>query len=125
MNLFGFLFVRSDIRLNPSERTLNHESIHTAQMKELLYIGFYIIYIIEYILKQLYVWTGKLYNNLPLSDVFSKESQKEAYYAVSFEREAHLYDDDLEYLNKRKSYEWIKMICPRLTEFVKRFLNRK
>ena len=43
INLFGVLFVRGNARI--SERTLRHEAIHTAQMKEMLYIGFlYLVY---------------------------------------------------------------------------------
>ena len=39
INLFGILFVRGDSKIN--EKTINHESIHTAQMKELWYMGFW------------------------------------------------------------------------------------
>ena len=38
MNLFGLCFVRKGMKM--SEKDINHESIHTAQMKELLYIPF-------------------------------------------------------------------------------------
>ena len=46
INLFGILFTKSDL----SETEINHEAIHTAQMKEMLYIFFYIWYAIEYII---------------------------------------------------------------------------
>lgn len=43
INLFGVLFVRGTYR-DLSATVLNHEKIHTAQMKELWYIPFYVIY---------------------------------------------------------------------------------
>ena len=40
INLFGILFVRGDSYISP--QVINHEKIHTAQMRELLYIPFYL-----------------------------------------------------------------------------------
>lgn len=74
INLFGFLFTRSKLK----ERDINHEAIHTAQMKELLYIPFYIIYGIEAIFKK--------YKN------------------ISFEKEAYSNQENFEYLKNRKHY---------------------
>ncbi len=39
INLFGIVFYKGKAL---SEKTLNHEAIHTRQMKELCYIGFYL-----------------------------------------------------------------------------------
>ena len=36
VNLFGILFVRDDAVIGSVD--INHESIHTAQMKEMLYV---------------------------------------------------------------------------------------
>lgn len=50
MNLLGVLFVRREAaELTPE--TLNHEKIHSAQMREMLYIPFYIWYLLEWILR--------------------------------------------------------------------------
>lgn len=38
INLFGIIFVRKNA--NISEKTLRHKAIHSAQIKELLVIGF-------------------------------------------------------------------------------------
>lgn len=38
INLFGILFVRKGIKI--SEEMINHEAIHTSQMKEMLYVFF-------------------------------------------------------------------------------------
>lgn len=71
--------------------TVNHESIHFQQALELLVIPFYILYVLEWVLK------------LP-------KYGAEAYYNISFEREAYSNDTDYSYLEKRKRYNWIKLI---------------
>ena len=43
INLFGIIFVRKGRAFAPVD--LNHERIHTRQMRELLYVPFYLIYI--------------------------------------------------------------------------------
>lgn len=90
INLFGILFVRKDSKI--TDRLLNHEAIHTAQMKELGYIPFYILYLIEWFIKLI---INKLDNN-------------KAYKSISFEREAYNNQNNLEYLKNRKNYEWLR-----------------
>lgn len=55
INLFGILFVRGNATI--SQEVINHESIHTAQMKEMLYIPFYLWYCIEYVYRMF--WYAK------------------------------------------------------------------
>lgn len=50
INLFGVIFARKKYR-PLSETTVNHEAIHTEQMKELLYVGFYLCYLVEWIVR--------------------------------------------------------------------------
>lgn len=88
INLFGLLFVRKGAVM--SEKDINHESIHTAQMKEMLYIFFYIWYIIEWVIR-----------------LFKKGN---AYRNISFEQEAYSNENNLEYLKDRKHYAWFKYI---------------
>ena len=88
MNLFGILFVRGDAKVD--DVTINHESIHTAQMKELLYVFFYLWYVIEWLVR-----------------LFMKGN---AYRNICFEREAYGHQKDLCYLEKRKHYCWFKLI---------------
>lgn len=89
INLFGILFVRKECEL--SQRDINHESIHTAQMKEMWYIGFYIWYLIEWLYKLITI--------------------KNAYRNISFEREAYSNQNDMYYLNaKRKKFAWVKYL---------------
>lgn len=90
INLFGVIFAREEYK-PLGKRTLNHEAIHTAQMKELLYVGFYLWYVVE--------WLVKLF-------IYGKE----AYRNVSFEREAYQYAGYEGYLSIRKRYRWIQLI---------------
>lgn len=46
INLFGLCFVRKGMKM--SDKDINHEKIHTAQMKELLYLPFYLLYFGEW-----------------------------------------------------------------------------
>lgn len=85
MNLFGILFVRGKAVID--EKTLNHEKIHSAQIKELLYIFFYMWYVIEWLIR------------LPKGN---------AYRNISFECEAYENDDDLNYLKNRKRFAFLK-----------------
>ena len=85
INLFGILFARKGCVLD--EKTLNHERIHTAQMKEMLYIGFYLWYLVEWIVK----WY---------------RYGKDSYRNLSFEKEAYDNDDYLEYLSTRDAFAW-------------------
>ena len=72
------------------ERDYNHEAIHTKQMKELLYVPFYILYILE--------WLYRL-------------TQKgNAYKNVSFEKEAYNNENDMDYIDKREHFSWIEYI---------------
>lgn len=82
INLFGFIFVRDDVYI--TNRMLNHEDIHTAQMKELGYLLFYIIYVSEWIVR-----------------LFRKGN---AYRNISFEREAYENETNLNYLAKRRRF---------------------
>lgn len=47
INLFGVLFVKRDMSV--TDRVLNHERIHTKQMRELGYVGFYLLYVAEWL----------------------------------------------------------------------------
>ena len=85
MNLFGVLFVRGNARIDGI--TLNHEKIHTAQIKEMLYVFFYVWYVIEWLIR------------LPKGN---------AYRNISFEREAYANDKDPNYLITRKRSAFLK-----------------
>lgn len=90
INLFGTYFIRDEYKgENIPESTLNHEAIHTVQMKEMGYIFFYIWYFIEWLIR------------LIINGVY-------AYYKLSFEQEAYNNEDNYDYLKNRKPYNWFK-----------------
>lgn len=90
INLFGTYFIRKEYEgYGIPQSTLNHEAIHTAQMKEMGYIFFYIWYFIE--------WLIRLVIN-----------GMHAYRMLSFEQEAYDNEKNLDYLNNRKRYSWFK-----------------
>lgn len=89
INLFGFIFVRKGKTMRDVD--LNHEAIHTAQMKEMLYIFYYLWYVIE--------WFVRLF--------FNKFQAHKAYRAISFEREAYSNQSYLIYLDERVSFSWL------------------
>lgn len=92
MNIFGLIFARKGTHI--TSRDLNHEYIHTVQMRELLYIGFYIWYIIEYLIRLI------IYLN-----------PKKAYRMISFEQEAYEYENVDDYVKAfRIPYRWFKYI---------------
>lgn len=92
INLFGLIFARKEFK-PLSERTLNHEAIHTAQIKELLFVFFYLWYGIEWIVR-----------------LFQYQDRKKAYLNISFEREAYSNQKDMGYLKVRKKYEFRKYL---------------
>ena len=92
INVFGILFTKHKKGIL-TNRVVNHELIHTAQMKELGYIGFYLWYFIEYLLIRLF-----------------HKKQGDAYADVSFEEEAYANDRNITYLKNRKHYSWFKYL---------------
>lgn len=96
INLFGVFFVRQEKNAPKpklSETDINHESIHTEQIKELGYIFFYILYLLEWIVK-----------------LFIPYYNSNAYRNISFEREAYLNANNKDYIKTRNRYSWIKYI---------------
>lgn len=84
INLLGVLFVHHGVYL--SNELINHERIHTAQQRELLFVFFYIIYIMEWLVR------------LPM--------RGNAYRNISFEREAYSNQRNFRYLESRPLFAW-------------------
>lgn len=85
--LFGFVF-----SIRPLDRKeLNHELIHAAQQRELLYLPFFFWYGLEWLLLFLKYRDGM-----------------EAYQHIRFEQEAYKHQDDLSYLDTRKHYQFLR-----------------
>lgn len=88
INLFGVLFVRKCLKMRDVD--FNHEAIHTKQMKEMLYVFFYLWYVIEWIVR-----------------LFKRGN---AYRNISFEREAYSNQCYLKYNKERKRFAWLEYL---------------
>ena len=87
ITLWPFIFI--DKKSEESPVLLNHERIHIRQQLETLIIGFYLIYIIQF-----------LYYRI-------SNSRYKAYRKICFEREAYNNEENLEYLQSRPLYAWL------------------
>jgi hypothetical protein len=89
INLFGIIFARREFKpLSP--QTVNHERIHTQQMIETLFVGFYLIYTVNFI-----------------ALLLVKRNWMEAYRNIAFEKEAHYFQYHDNYLGNRKRFYWM------------------
>ena len=84
INLLGVLFVHPGVYL--SHEMMNHERIHSAQQREMLFVFFYLAYLMEWLVR------------LPM--------RGNAYRNISFEREAYANQRNLHYLEERRYYAW-------------------
>lgn len=91
MNVFGVLLVRENCRITYT--LLNHEGIHNEQMKELAYIGFYVLYVVEWIIL-----------------LFVYFDWNKAYRNISFEKEAYANECNINYTKERSHYENFRMV---------------
>ncbi len=92
MSLWPFIIVKNK-RLKEDIFFLNHERIHLRQQVEFLVLPFYIWYMVEFCVR----WIQ--YRNRRL-----------AYRNISFEREAYRNEKDLQYLNRRPFWNYLKFI---------------
>ena len=100
INICGIIFTKRK-NLIMSAETKNHELIHTLQGKYLLWIFFYLIYVIEWILK------------IPISMFCNRGKYgvlRYAYRSVSFEQVAYYNEKNFDYLKTANPYEWIEYI---------------
>ena len=88
INVLGILFCRKGVTITTD--LIQHERIHTRQIFEMGMVGFYLWYIIEWLIR------------LPMKG--------RAYSNISFEREAYQNMHDPNYLLKRKPYAWINYL---------------
>ena len=91
VNLFGILFVREDAAMDGKD--FNHEEIHTAQMREMLYVPFYLWYLAEWLVR-----------------LVQYRDFKKAYRSISFEREAYANERGMGYLGTRRPYSWFRYL---------------
>lgn len=90
LSLWPFIFLKEN-HLKRDAVLINHEKIHLRQQSELLVIPFYMLYVLEWLLRfAIYFNAYKAYQNL------------------SFEREAYANERDLNYLEKRKPFRFVR-----------------
>ena len=93
LTFWPFLFIRKGS--SPmTDANLNHERIHARQQIEMLLLPFYLWYGIEYLVRL----------------VQHRFKSKEAYFAISLEREAYQNQDDPSYLDRRQAYCWLSLL---------------
>lgn len=90
--LFPFIFIQKE-EYKYDKVLINHEKIHLQQQKELLIFIFYLWYVIEF-----YYWFFRL------KDSYS------AYRNIAFEKEAYAQENDMNYLKKRKLFQFFKYL---------------
>ena len=83
------------------EKDVNHERIHEAQQRELLLIFFILIYFSEWGVRYLVLLYKKLVEKQDV-DFHS------AYRSISFEQEAYRNESNLNYLNSRRHFAFLK-----------------
>ena len=108
--LYGALFVKPNAVLN--ELTINHESIHSKQYKELLTVGLALFIIIQLVFNPIWWLSILLFLTIGLSlfyvlYVLEWILKGFKYHNISFEREAYIWQGDTE---KRSRFGFLKCI---------------
>tara|TARA_B100000161_G_scaffold37783_2_gene22523 strand:- start:15 stop:383 length:369 start_codon:yes stop_codon:yes gene_type:complete len=94
INVYAFSFAIWVVcRGTMSERTKRHEIIHYKQQLEMLFVLQWALYGIFHLINLVRYRDGQI-----------------AYYENPFEREAYDNDEDVDYLEKRKHFAWVKYI---------------
>lgn len=92
MAVYPFILLKD--RYQKADKTLiNHERIHLKQQIELLILPFYLLYLFNYLINLI------RYKNHYL-----------AYFNIVFEKEAYACEQNLDYLQHRKLFSWLKYI---------------
>ncbi|WP_345189475.1 hypothetical protein [Algibacter agarivorans] len=92
MTIFPFVFLKSK-PLKANRVLINHEKIHLRQQIELLIIPFYVCYIFEFLIR-----------------LIQYKKWHKAYKNISFEREAYFNENNLEYINNRPLWAFLKYL---------------
>ena len=91
MTVYPFLFVRRGTAYTAFD--INHEEIHARQQKELLLVGFYVWYVLEWLVRLC------VYRNA-----------HKAYRNISFEREAYANECYNWYISERRMFNFLNYI---------------
>lgn len=110
INLFGILFVKNNAKID--EVTINHEKIHTAQIKEVMMASVPFALLLWLFTN---VWLGLLlviasYYLWYVIEWLIRLPKGNAYRNISFEREAYDNDENLSYLKNRKRFNFLNYL---------------
>ena len=92
ITLWPFVFLKHEY-LKKDLVFLNHERIHLKQQIELLLLFFYLWYALEYIFR-----------------IIQYKNRYLAYRNISFEREAYANEKDLQYVDQRSFWNFLKYL---------------
>ncbi len=92
ITLFPFIFLRH-AKDKKNIILIYHERIHLRQQLELLILPFYMLYVLEWLVKLCYY-----------------RDRRKAYLNLSFEREAYQNESNFNYLKQRKWFQFLKYI---------------
>lgn len=101
MNLFGVILARKGVAI--ADKDIQHELIHTKQIREELYVGFYLAYLICW----LYNLAERTVHLRQRHGIKLSKWYKQAYYDIPFEREAYGNQEVEGYLEAREPFAWI------------------
>jgi hypothetical protein len=92
LTLYPFIILKYR-ELKGNAVLVNHERIHLKQQKELLVIGFYIWYVLEFLIR-----------------LWQCNSWEIAYRNITFEREAYYNETDSNYIRHRGFWSFLKYL---------------
>ena len=92
LTIFPFVIVSTKVDLS-DKVLMNHERIHLKQQLELAILPFFVWYFVEYLLR-----------------LIQFRNRRKAYRNISFEREAYANEGNMEYLQKRKFWSFLKYL---------------
>lgn len=95
LTIFPFVILANE-KDRQNQSLINHEKIHIRQQLELLLLPFFIWYFLEYLIRLVHYGRHGI-----------------AYRNISFEREAYDNDYNLDYIQKRKFWNFVNYIKSR------------
>lgn len=92
LTIYPFIFLNAK-HLKKNKVLMNHERIHLKQQLEMLVIPFYIMYGVEFLIRMI-----------------QYKNWSQAYRNISFELEAYLNENNMEYFNNRSLWAFLKYL---------------
>ena len=95
ITIWPFVFCKGEM----DDKTINHESIHIEQYNDLFVIGFFIVYVLDWI-----------HGRIKYRSNFSgyRSAGEKAYCRTRAEQESYYNEENVNYIIGRKRYRWLK-----------------